>query len=116
MMTAHKCFTVGNNLYGQQGQGTDEHITKLIELPLPKNIKITNIISGRNGSTYLLLHNNQMIVLGHNEYGQLGTTTELILVIIRYWCRYNLIINDIIKWTSFAYSYNDKEHLGENLK
>eukprot|EP01083_Nonionella_stella_P088093 245329_1 len=93
-MATHKsedtltCWSVGSNQYGQQGVLRPNKIDKLNIVPLPTNVHhIHNIVSCKNGSTYISYNNNQLIVCGYNEFGQLGISIHIVIL---YWMRMHL--------------------------
>lgn len=84
MSTYHECWTVGDNQYGQQMNGTTKRVHRLTKIQrLDKKLKIRSITSGNKGSVYILSADNRLIVCGQNEVGELGildTIIELIIV------------------------------------
>ena len=92
----HQCWSIGNNAYGQQGNGNNKIVPKLSMMrSLPKNIHINDIIHSANGSTYILCDNDQLFVFGDNNNKQLGIFNHVIRTISNNWCKYQ-IPNDII--------------------
>ena len=81
-------YTIGDNENGQQADGTDKDVEELqrIEL-LNQNVNINTIVTGGEGSTYILLNNGCMIVFGYDEYGQLGVDYQRIKNIVLHFYR-----------------------------
>jgi len=72
LLSNGKVFSLGNNFYGQLGDGTNTDRTAPVEV---KNI--TNAVSIGTGSanSYFVLANDSVKVCGNNGYGQLGINT-----------------------------------------
>eukprot|EP01084_Bolivina_argentea_P082694 149719_1 len=110
----HQIWTIGWNTFGQQVTGNDDSVDKLTLIDtITSQIQVKDIQTGFNGSTYILLTNNKMIVMGNNEDGQLGLGLNLVSIIINYWF-YQLYIdlfinNDVINvinaFTSLHYEF-----------
>ena len=82
----HECWTIGDNQYGQQMDGTNKRVHKLQKVEiLDKKIIIKDIISGNKGSVYLLCNDNKLIVCGQNEVGELGVFDTIIENIVLHW-------------------------------
>ena len=90
----HKCWSVGSNKNGQQGNkfnynDIDQDNKRLMIMnKLPNNIFIDDIITGCWGSTYILCNDNRdLIVFGCNESGQLSIDFQVVAIIIKAWTK-----------------------------
>ena len=94
----HACYTIGENLYGQQGNGTQNSLNKYLRImgKLPTDIYINDIVIGRLGSVYLVCDNYEnLITFGNNGDGQLMIGNKCKQLIYS-WCHSNSVPIEII--------------------
>ena len=68
---------------------------------------VKNIITGYNGSTYILLDEDNLVVIGDNYHGQLGVLSSIIQTIFKCWYNKNKIPMDIVSLII--------KHIGKNV-
>ncbi|MCI5893158.1 MAG: hypothetical protein MRZ66_07145 [Clostridiales bacterium] len=76
----NKVRTIGDNSYGQLGNGTNTSSTEFTETAMQWNTDITNFprkVAAGNATTYLLTTNNELYAWGDNSCGQFGNGTKI---------------------------------------
>jgi mitogen-activated protein kinase kinase kinase 9 len=66
----HECYVCGDNQYGQLAT-EQEHISKPIQLSMPKDVKVTGVYCGSYHS-FIITNKNDVYAFGLNMKGQLG--------------------------------------------
>eukprot|EP01083_Nonionella_stella_P081035 222996_1 len=111
-MSAHQCWSVNDiGLLGTR------RLTKIYPNHMISCKTISNIITGKFGSTYVVSGDNQLIVFGSNRYNQLFLTSYSLLntlqIILKYWHRAHSdtslppdILSSITLFCDYNYDYN----------
>ena len=78
LLNTGEVMTIGNNYYGQLGDGTTTNKTQLVSMDASGNYDTTNAvaISACSNHTVVLLNTGEVMATGYNSYGQLGDGTS----------------------------------------
>eukprot|EP01084_Bolivina_argentea_P091593 164866_1 len=100
-------WSCGHNENGSHGNGSKENIETLTKMKyIPHTFEIDMIVSGGNGSTYIVSKDNKLIVCGYASVGQLGVhcinngftnlLIQFIPLIVSWWYRPNFFPPELI--------------------